>query len=97
VSEAEIAADVMDLEIVAARAPGAHRLDAEHANAFVAEPCRRFLGQSGKVGDEARRAVAAAKEIHVEQHGVLRLDSDAGGLLGLLQILDRDVGFQRLV
>ena len=35
VGEAEIAADVMHLEIVAARPPGAHRLDAEHADALA--------------------------------------------------------------
>src|SRR4051812_37305476 len=84
VGEAEIAADVMHLEVVAARPPRAHCLDAEHADALVAEPRRRFLGQPGKVGNEARRTVAAAKEIHVQKHGVLRLDGDAGSLLGFL-------------
>ena len=95
--EAEVAADVVHLEVVAARAARTHRFDAEHADALVAEPRRRFLGQPGKVGDETRRAVGAAEEIHVQQHGILRLDGDAGGLLGLLQVLDRDVGFRRLV
>src|ERR1051326_4552512 len=79
VGEAEVAADVMHLEVVAAGAARTDRLDAEHADALLTKPGRRFLGQAGKVGDEARRAMRAAEEIHVDEHAVLRLDRDAGG------------------
>ena len=98
VREAEIAADMMHLEIVAPRPARAYGFDAEHADLLLAaEPGRGFLGDAGKVGDESRRAMRAPVEVHVQQHGVLRLDGDAGGLLSGLQVLDRDVGLQGLV
>jgi hypothetical protein len=41
--------------------------------------------------------MGAAEEVHVQQHGVLRLDGDAGRLLGLFQVRDGNVGLERLV
>ena len=51
----------------------------------------------GKVRQVGVRAVAAPIEVHVQQHGVLGLDGDAGGRFRLLQVLDGDVGLERLV
>src|SRR5882724_12240883 len=42
VREAEVAADVMDLEIVASRAARAHGLDAKHSDILPAEPGGRL-------------------------------------------------------
>src|SRR5665213_206343 len=44
VGEAHVAADVVHLEIVAPCSARAHRLDAEHADALVAEPSCGLLG-----------------------------------------------------
>ena len=97
VREAEVAADVMDLEVVAPRAARAHGLDAEHGDALLAEPGGGLLGQARKVRQIAVGAIAAAIEVHVQEDGVLRLDGNARGLLRLLEVLDRDVRLERLV
>src|SRR5215207_5488041 len=49
VREAEVAADVMDLEIVASRPARAHGLDTEHADTLPAEPSGRLFRQARKV------------------------------------------------
>ena len=48
VREAEVAADVMDLEIVASRPARAHGLDTKHADTLPAEPGGRLFVRPGK-------------------------------------------------
>jgi len=47
--------------------------------------------------EDGARAVAAAEEVHVEQHHVLRLYGDTGSRFRLLQVGDGDVGLERFV
>jgi hypothetical protein len=97
VREAEVAADVMDFEIVASRPPRAHGLDTKHADTLPAEPGGRIFGQARKVGQIPILAVAAAVKVHVQQHGVLRLDGHPRRFDRCLEVGGRDVGLQRLV
>src|SRR5262249_22600380 len=91
VREAEVAADVVDLEIVAAGSARAHRFDAEHGDALLAEPSGRFFGQPGKIRKETFDTCRTAGEIHLEQDHVLRPDIDAGGVARTLKVVDRNV------
>src|ERR1700737_4473955 len=95
--EAEVAAHVMHLEIIASRTSRARGFDSEHGCALFPQPRRRLLRQAGKIGNVAFGAKRPAVEIHVQQHGVLRTDLDARSLLCRLKVSDADVALERLV
>src|SRR5215467_6215624 len=97
VRDAVIAANMMDLEIVAAGPTRTDGFDAEHANALPCKPGRRLLGQAWKVRQVALRAVAPPEKIHVEQYRVLRLDGDFRSGESLFKIADGDIRFELLV
>src|SRR5262245_5905852 len=97
VRDAVIAANVMNLEIVAAGPTGTDGFNAEHANALPCKPGRRLLGQSWKVRQIALGAVGSPEEVHVEQHRVLRLDGDFCSNESQLKIGDRDIRLEVLV
>lgn len=91
VRKAHVAADVMNLEIVAPRSARAHAFDPEHLDLLAAEPAGGFLRQPREVRQIPLRPVAASMKIHVQQHHVVRLDLDAGGRFRLFEICNRDV------
>src|SRR5215470_14680589 len=97
VRDAVIAANVMDLEIVAAGPTRTDGFDAEHADALPGKPGRRLLGQAWKVRQVALRDVGPPEEVHVEQYRILWPDGDLCSGDSLLKIADRDVRLQGLV
>src|SRR5262245_51303330 len=97
VRDAVIAANMMDLEIVASGPTGTDGFDAEHANALPCKPGCRLLRQAWKVRQVALRAVGPPEEVHVEQYRVLRPDGDLCSAESLLKIGDRDIRLEVLV
>jgi hypothetical protein len=97
VRESHVTTDVMHLEIVAARAAWADSLDPKHLNFLATKPGRRFSGKAGEIGEISVPSIATAMEIHVQKYHVVRLDRHASRRLGRFEILDQDVGLERLV
>src|SRR5215467_6333570 len=97
VRDAVIAANMMDLEIVAAGPTRTDGFDAEHANALPCKPGRRGLGQAWKVRQVALRAIGPPEKVHVEQDRVLRLDGEFCGGESLFKIGNGDIRFELLV